>query len=89
VFYGVYAFVVVVAAGLVLLPNAPLVPILYLSQALNAILLVPLLVLIIGLSMNRNVMGDYAVGRTHGLVLWVITAVITLCVAALFWLTVF
>ena len=89
VFYGVYAFVVVVAAGLVLLPNAPLVPILYLSQALNAILLVPLLILIIGLSTNRKVMGDHAVGAKYGSVLWVITAVITLCVAVLFWLTVF
>ncbi len=89
VFYGVYAFVVVIAAGLVLLPNAPLVPILYLTQALNAILLVPLLVLIIGLATNRQVMGDQAVGSKHGLLLWLITAVITVCVAALFWLTLF
>lgn len=89
VFYGVYGFVVVVAAGLVLLPNAPLVSILYLSQALNAILLVPLLILIIGLSTNRRVMGDHALGARHGLVLWLITAVITLCVGALFWLTLF
>ena len=89
VFYGVYGFVVVAAAGLVLVPSAPLVPILYLSQALNAILLVPLLVLIIGLSTNRRIMGEHAVGHKHGLVLWLITAVITVCVAALFWLTFF
>jgi Mn2+/Fe2+ NRAMP family transporter len=89
VFYGVYGFVVVVAAALVLIPRAPLVPILYLSQALNAILLIPLLVLIIGLSTNRRIMGEHAVGRRHGLVLWLITGVITVCVAALFYLTVF
>lgn len=87
VFYGVYGFVVLAAAGLVLVPGAPLVPILYLSQALNAILLVPLLVLIIGLSTNRRVMGDHAVGLRHGLVLWLITVVIAACVAALAWLT--
>ena len=89
VFYGVYGFVVVAAAGLVLVPSAPLVPILYLSQALNAILLVPLLVLIIGLATNRRIMGEHAVGHKHGLVLWLITAVITACVGALFWLTFF
>ena len=89
VFYGVYAFVVVIAAGLVLLPNAPLVAILYLTQALNAILLVPLLVLIIGLATNQHLMGEHAVGSKHSLILWLITAVITLCVAALFWLTLF
>ena len=87
VFYGVYAFVVATAAILVLIPRAPLVPILYLSQALNAVLLIPLLVLIIGLSTNRRIMGEHAVGAKHGLVLWAITAVITACVAALFWLT--
>lgn len=89
VFYGVYAFVVIVAAGLVLLPSAPLVPILYLSQALNAILLIPLLILIIGLSMSWKVMGAHAVGSKHGVILYAITAVITVCVGALFWLTLF
>jgi NRAMP (natural resistance-associated macrophage protein)-like metal ion transporter len=87
VFYGVYGVVVVVGAGLVLIPGAPLVSILYLTQALNAVLLIPLLVLIIGLSTNRHVMGVHAVGRSHGLVLWLVTAVIALSVAALFWLT--
>jgi NRAMP (natural resistance-associated macrophage protein)-like metal ion transporter len=89
VFYGVYGFVVVAGAGMVLIPGAPLVPILYLTQALNAILLIPLLVLIIGLSTSRHVMGDHAIGRGHGLVLWLVTAVITLSVAALIWLTLF
>ena len=89
VFYGVYGFVIVVGAGLVLIPGAPLVAILYLTQALNAVILIPLLVLIIGLSTSRHVMGEHAVGRTHGLALWLVTAVIALSVAALIWLTLF
>ena len=89
VFYGVYGFVIVVGAGLVLIPGAPLVSILYLTQALNAVILIPLLVLIIGLSTSRHVMGEHAVGRTHGLALWLVTAVIALSVAALIWLTLF
>ena len=52
-------------------------------------MLIPLLVLIIGLSTSRHVMGEHAVGRTHGLALWLVTAVIALSVAALIWLTLF
>ena len=43
-FYGSYALIVGVSAGIVLIPGAPLIPLLYLTQALNAILLLPLLV---------------------------------------------
>jgi len=42
-FYASFVSMVVVAAGLVLVPGAPLVPILFLSQALNAVLLLVLL----------------------------------------------
>jgi Mn2+/Fe2+ NRAMP family transporter len=68
VFYGVYALVVVLGAGLVLIPRAPLVPILFLTQALNAILLLPLLAFIALLTRDRSVMGEHAVGRFGTLV---------------------
>ena len=42
-FYLSYGVVVIVAAVLVLIPGAPLIPILFLSQALNAVLLLVLL----------------------------------------------
>ena len=41
----------------VLIPQAPLVPILYLSQALNAILLLPILVFVVGITRDRTLMG--------------------------------
>ena len=44
-FYGTYAIVVVVAVAVVLVPGISLVPILFGTQVLNAVLLVPLLVL--------------------------------------------
>jgi hypothetical protein len=40
-FYGTYAAVVLVVVGAVLVPTIPLVDILFLTQALNAILLLP------------------------------------------------
>ncbi len=89
VFYGVYALVLVIGAGLVLLPGVALVPVLYLSQALNAVLLVPLLFLIAGICSDTQVMGAHAVSRLHGTVLYAITAAIAACVLALGWLTFF
>jgi len=63
VFYGTYFVVVAVGASVVLLPGAPLVPILFLTQALNAVLLLPLLVLMILLARDRSLMGEHAIGR--------------------------
>ena len=50
IFYGTYLGTMAIAAVIVLIPSVPLVPVLYLSQALNAILLVPLLVVLNRLS---------------------------------------
>jgi Mn2+/Fe2+ NRAMP family transporter len=63
VFYGTYGLVVVIAVALVLLPGVSLVPVLFLSQALNAILLLPLLIAIRGISRNPEVMGELVTGR--------------------------
>lgn len=54
VFYGAYFAVTAVGAGIVLVPGAPLVPILFLTQAANAVLLLPLLVLMIVLAHDRS-----------------------------------
>lgn len=62
VFHIAYASVVVVAVALVLIPGAPLVSILFLSQALNAVLLLPLLVLVHGIARDPVLMGEHALG---------------------------
>lgn len=64
VFYGTYAAMTVVSVVIVLLPGAPLIPILFLTQALNAVLLLPLLVMIIGVARDRSLMGDLVLGRS-------------------------
>ena len=52
-----------VAAIVVLIPGAPLVPILFLTQALNAVLLLVLLPFIRSLGKDRELMGAHALGR--------------------------
>ena len=83
VFYGTFAVVIVIASALVLVPAAPLVPILYLSQALNAILLLPILVFVVGITRDRGVMGEHASGRLGTGVAAVAIVLLALCVGAL------
>jgi NRAMP (natural resistance-associated macrophage protein)-like metal ion transporter len=82
-FYGAYAAVVVIAVAIVLVPGAPLVPILYLTQALNALLLLPLLFFIHGISRDPDLMGDHANGPLGAIASLVTIALLTLCVVAL------
>ncbi|HET8953451.1 MAG TPA: divalent metal cation transporter [Solirubrobacteraceae bacterium] len=61
-FYGTYGVVVVVAGAIVLIPGVPLIDVLFLSQALNAALLPPLLWCMRGVGCDRRIMGDHALG---------------------------
>ncbi len=82
-FYGTYLVMMAVAAVIVLIPAVPLVPVLYLSQALNAILLVPLLLVLNRLSGDRTLMGEHASGPTIRTLSWAATLVLIACVVAL------
>jgi Mn2+/Fe2+ NRAMP family transporter len=62
-FYLSFAAVVALAACLVLIPGAPLIQILFLSQALNAVLLLVLLPFIRSLAKDPELMGENALGR--------------------------
>ncbi len=79
------AFAAVVAAGavLVLIPGAPLIPILFLSQALNAVLLLVLLPFMRALGKDKELMGEHALGRTERLITAVAFALIAVSVGAL------
>jgi Mn2+/Fe2+ NRAMP family transporter len=82
-FFLTYGVVVVVAVAAVLVPGAQLVPILYLTQTLNAILLLPLLGLLYILSRDRRVMGEQRT-RTAGAIAQLVTIVLLgVCVLVL------
>jgi NRAMP (natural resistance-associated macrophage protein)-like metal ion transporter len=63
-FYATFVSIVVIAAAIVLIPGAPLIPILFLSQALNAVLLLVLLPFMRRLANDPAVMGQHASGRS-------------------------
>ena len=88
-FYGTYAAVVLAAVGVVLVPEAPLIPILYLTQALNAVLLLPLLVLMLGVARDPDVMGDQTTGRAGSAAAVATIGLVSLAIGTLVLLTVF
>jgi Mn2+/Fe2+ NRAMP family transporter len=82
-FYLTYGIVTVVGAGIVLAPHISLVPILVGTQVLNAVLLVPLMVAMIGLGRDRELMGRFAMGRVGTIAYGITTVVVVACVMAL------
>ncbi|HEX6584269.1 MAG TPA: Nramp family divalent metal transporter [Thermoleophilaceae bacterium] len=62
-FYASYVLIVGIAVVAVLSAGGALIPILYLTQALNAILLPPLLVMMWRIGRDPTAMGDLATGR--------------------------
>jgi NRAMP (natural resistance-associated macrophage protein)-like metal ion transporter len=83
-----YGAVVAFAAVLVLIPGAPLIPILFLSQALNAVLLLVLLPFMRALGRNRDLMGEHALGRGGRFATGIALGVVAISVLGLAVLTV-
>ncbi|QGF25065.1 divalent metal cation transporter [Raineyella fluvialis] len=88
-FYGTFAAVTVVGVVLVLLPGVSLVPILVLTQVLNAVLLLPLLAYMAGIARDSRLMGTYVAGRAVTSVYYIVIALVVVCIAAMLWLTFF
>ena len=81
-FYGTFLLVAGVASAVVLLPGVPLVALLVLTQVLNAVLLLPLLVLMYRLSRDEEVTAAHPATGTRAVYLLTI-GFIAACVVAL------
>lgn len=88
-FYGAYGGCTLVAVALVLTPGAPLIPILFLTQALNAVLLLAILPFLRALARDPEVMGEHRVGRATSLTTALVIALVAVSVVALGVLTIF
>ncbi len=60
VFYGLYSGMIAVSALAVLVPGVPLFPLMWLSQAANALFLPVLLILLLRLANDRRLMGTWS-----------------------------
>ena len=87
-FYGTFGAITLLAAGLILLPGAPLITILVLTQILNAVLLLPLLIFMFGISKDTRLMGEYAASKKMSVIYGIIIIIVTICVGGMLWFTI-
>jgi NRAMP (natural resistance-associated macrophage protein)-like metal ion transporter len=76
-FYGLLAASLIIGGLLVMLPFIPLINILFLTQALNAILLLPIFVFLFILSNDRKILGDFVNSQITNIIVLVIFAIIS------------
>jgi len=76
VFFGIYTALIVLGAGIILLPIRSLVATMMASQTLNGILLPVILVVMLRLINDRRSMGRYANGRAMNVISWAMVAVL-------------
>ncbi len=83
-FNTIYSFVIFFGAAIVLIPNAPLIQVMVLSQTLGGMLLPFMLVFMVRLINDRRIMGKYVNTRAQNALAWgTIVTVIGLTVALL------
>lgn len=82
-FYLSYVVAVAVAAAIVMVPDAPLIPILFLSQALNAVLLLAILPFLWMLSQDRSLMAEHTASGLNRVVSGIALVLIALSILAL------
>lgn len=69
-FLGLYTLMIAIGAGIILIPGIPLIPVLFLSQVLNGLLL-PFVLVFICLLVNRSdLMGDHVNGKIWNFIAW-------------------
>ena len=86
-FYGSYLGAMGIAAGIVLVPAVPLVPVLYLTQVLNAVLLLAILPFMVRLGRDPAVLGAERLGRGRVAVCVALIALVAVACVVLLALT--
>jgi NRAMP (natural resistance-associated macrophage protein)-like metal ion transporter len=85
VFYWLYTILIAAGAGLILLPNVPLIKINLYSQAVNGVALAPVLVFMLLLVNKKELMGEYVNSTTQNVIAWATTAIMTVLSVPLVW----
>jgi Mn2+/Fe2+ NRAMP family transporter len=75
-FMGLYTGLILFSGGLILIPGAPLIKIMLVSQVVNGVLLPFVLIFILLLINKKDLMGAYVNGRINNWVSWASVAVL-------------
>jgi Mn2+/Fe2+ NRAMP family transporter len=85
VFYWLYTILIAVGAGVILLPNIPLVKISLLSQVINGVVLPFVLVFMLLLVNKKELMGEHVNSRSFNVIAWATTIIMVALSIALLW----
>ncbi len=88
IFYGLYTALIVVGGAVILLPHAPLLKILILSQVANGFWLPIVLVFMLLLVNRRELMGEFINSRGFNTVAWALSAAVIVVTLVLIYATV-
>ena len=75
-FYVLYTSILVISAGIILIPNAPLISISLWTQVINGILLPVVLICMILLVNNKKIMGEYVNKPFNNIIGWGTVAIL-------------
>jgi len=88
-FFWLYTGLVVLGAGTILYPGAPLILVMYLSQVVNGVLLPFVLIFMLKLINDRELMGEHVNSKAFNGIAWTTTGVMIVLTALLVVVTVF
>lgn len=71
VFYLLILFFIIIGAGVILLPNIPLIKLMIVAQEINGILVPIILVYMLKLTNNREIMGQHVNSKVFNVIAWI------------------
>jgi Mn2+/Fe2+ NRAMP family transporter len=69
-FYGIITLLIAIGALIIMIPNIPLIPILYFSQVINGLVLPVVLIMMLVIINNKKIMGEYTNGKVFNIFAW-------------------
>jgi NRAMP (natural resistance-associated macrophage protein)-like metal ion transporter len=82
-FYFLFTIIILIGAGIILIPGAPLIAITIWTQVINAILLPVVLICMMIIINNKEIMEDYTNNLTQNIIGWATTGILILLSAFL------
>lgn len=75
-FFWLFTIIIAVSAGVILLPGAPLIAIMYISQVVNGAVLPFVLIFMLKLINDKRLMGDYVNGPVFNTIAWATVGIV-------------
>jgi NRAMP (natural resistance-associated macrophage protein)-like metal ion transporter len=77
-FLGFYTAFIIIGAGVIMVPNAPLMKIMFLSQTINGVLLPVVLIIMLRLVNDASIMGEFVNSKRMNVITWFTVAALIL-----------